>query len=357
MSIESKLIYGTPLASNPLVSIAIPTYKRPAFLREAIESALSQSSCSSHEVIVIDNDQSSEILDTVRCFPSSNMAVYQNRTNVGMWGNMRHALALAKGEWILILCDDDLLKQNAIWRFEKILFSHKDQNIGCLAGATELLITTERKPIRNPSQSRVRFPLADHPEGSLVRVQNQNVLSDIPKLCSSFFRRKYVTELGGWDGDYHGYADVALFLQIQRDRKLFVCDEIFGCFRVHNTNDSHPWKLWAIYPPDAASRLLSCYVDETTALGQGIRNMVERTYTAALWKSPLASKTRQAYARELLQLIVRKPTRRFLLRNTWILNIANWLYINLRPLLGQLSELILKPIPSKDLPVHRTDSR
>ena len=39
-----------------VVSIMIPTYKRPSLLRKAIESALNQRTDTEYEVVVIDND-------------------------------------------------------------------------------------------------------------------------------------------------------------------------------------------------------------------------------------------------------------------------------------------------------------
>ena len=153
---ETKLIYGEPLKFSPLVSIAIPTYKRLHLLKKAIESALSQRECSSYEVIVLDNDQFPNILDIVSSFDPSKIAVYQNSTNLGMWGNMNRALDLAKGEWILLLHDDDLLLPKALQVFERIISSSSDPQIGCLAGGVESIYEGSIRPLLNTCQSRIR---------------------------------------------------------------------------------------------------------------------------------------------------------------------------------------------------------
>ena len=327
---EDTPIFGVPADCSPHVSIVIPTYKRPYFLRDAIESVLSQNSCLSYELIVVDNDQSRSILDVVRSFSSPKMTVYQNSHNIGIWGNIHRALDLARGEWILILCDDDLLLPNAIRAFDRIISSCKSEEVGCLAGGAEILLADDIKPILKTQQPRVRFPLARHwySESRLLCVEDHMVFSDVPKLCSSFFRREYIKKLGGWDAECHGDADLALFLRIQRDKKLFTCMHVFGCFRVHMANESHRDRLWSSYPIHAAHMLLSRYVDETTSLGAHVREMVEKRYTTALWKSQCTDKKRRAYAGELLRLIVQKPSRRFLLKNTWLLNMLGGLYAN-----------------------------
>ena len=339
----TKLIYGQSIDFTPLISIAIPTYKRFFFLQEAIESALSQEECSHYEVIILDNDQSDRILEVVGSFDPSKIAVYQNSTNLGMWGNMNRALDLAKGEWILMLHDDDLLLPNALQVFERIISSFNNQEIGCLAGGVESLYEGSIRPLWDRQSSHFRFPIAAkwYSTDNVVHVLDNMHFIDTPKFCSSFFRRRYIKKIGGWDAQYYGYADIALFLRIVKDKKLFVCKEIFGRLRSHDDNDSHPNKLWKTYPVKAAQRLLKDYADDSTVMGRNMQTTIERCYTTALWKRRYTSEERRAYAEELLLLIVQKPSRRFLLKNMWFLNMTMRLYLTLRPMLGWLSQATL----------------
>lgn len=345
---KTKLIYGAPVTFTPLISIAIPTYKRPLLLRESIESVLCQNECSSYEVIVLDNDQSPNILDVVNSFDSSKIAVYQNIINVGMWSNMNLALDFAKGKWILILHDDDLLMSNALQSFERLLSLSVDQRIGCLAGGVELFFTGERRPILDTRQRRIRFPIAEksYSMNFVTCITDNMCLTDTPKFCSTFYRREYIKQIGGWDAGCHGYADLALLLKVQSDGKLYVCKEVFGRLRVHENQPSHPSKLWETYPLHAARRLLSEYVDETTPIGRNIHIMVEKQYSVALWKNPYTHKERRGYASDLLRLInVRAVSRRFLLRNVWFLDILAKLYGTIRSRLSSVSHLLLKNKP------------
>jgi hypothetical protein len=54
--IQTDLVWGNNNGDHPLITIAIPTYKRPLLLQEAVKSALSQITNVPFEVIVIDND-------------------------------------------------------------------------------------------------------------------------------------------------------------------------------------------------------------------------------------------------------------------------------------------------------------
>ena len=338
------LFYGTCGAEQPFVSIAIPTYGRLGLLFESLSSVLCQQTSSSFEVIVVDNDQSAAILDVVGQFPSGRLAVYQNPKNLGLWGNLNRALELSRGEWVLFLPDDDLLRPGALEAFERLISPGRNGHMACLVGGVQLLIDESRRPVFDLRTSWTRFPVAFNPIGGnqarVIQVTSDIRFHDIPKLCSSFFRRDALAAQGGWDDRCGGYADVAAFLRIQSRGQLFACQEIFGCFRVHEGNLSRPEKLWESYPVASAYRLFGHYVREGTETGKSIRAMVEKIYTSALWKHSMREEMRRKRAEELLRLIVRDTRRRFLLRNLRLLSALAWMYSQVRPALGRASRLV-----------------
>lgn len=115
-TVESVCVTPGKFSHRPLVSIMIPTYKRVEFLREAIQSALNQSSKITYEVVVVDNDQdhesSAKVDKLIEEFSSPILRLYRNTKNIGMFGNWNRCIELAQGEWVSILNDDDLLKVN-----------------------------------------------------------------------------------------------------------------------------------------------------------------------------------------------------------------------------------------------------
>ncbi len=356
MPSPSCLIYGACDAAQPFISVAIPTYKRSGLLCEALSSVLSQPSSLPYEIILVDNDQSPRILDLVRNFPADRLAVYQNSSNLGMWGNMNQALTLSRGEWVLFLPDDDLLVPGALAAFERVLGFCSDGEIGCLVGGVELLSDGVARPLLDLRRFDTRYPIAfTAPPGAnrkVVPVTKEMPLADVPKLCSSFFRRADLVRVGGWDAECEGFADVAAYLRFQRDGKLFACNKVFGCFRVHDGNLSRPEKLWESYPLTSAHRLLADYVEEGTQTGKSIRAMLEKTYTSALWKRPMREEMRRKRAEDLLRFVVKDPCRRFLLRNGWLLSLLGRIYTTTRPALGRVLQMILRGLrkQSKNMP-------
>jgi glycosyltransferase involved in cell wall biosynthesis len=94
------------------VTVAIPTYQRPEFLAQTVESVLRQTSTAPIEILVVDNDPASTGgADLMARFPAlkeRNFRYYVNDKNLGMFGNWNRCITLARGEWLTILNDDDL---------------------------------------------------------------------------------------------------------------------------------------------------------------------------------------------------------------------------------------------------------
>jgi len=111
--VESNLIYDGCKDLKPEITVAIPTFRRPDLLRESVKSALTQETSVVYEVIVVDNEQDgnwSELVDEVLAeFMPANLRLFRNSKNIGMFGNWNRCISLARGKWVTILNDDDLL--------------------------------------------------------------------------------------------------------------------------------------------------------------------------------------------------------------------------------------------------------
>jgi glycosyltransferase involved in cell wall biosynthesis len=111
--VPSNLMFEGADTKHPKITIAITTFQRPDLLIEAVSSALSQQTSQPYEIIVIDNDPKSECLDLLlRKMPNlkeTNFRYFVNENNIGMFGNINRTVMLARGEWLTVLHDDDLL--------------------------------------------------------------------------------------------------------------------------------------------------------------------------------------------------------------------------------------------------------
>src|SRR5690625_2563800 len=99
-------------SNNPLVSVIIPTYKRPHMLARAIESVLNQTYINIEIIIVDDNSIESsyrkETIEFMRRYSEYNNILYvKHKENKGGSVARNTGIAIAKGKFVTFLDDDD----------------------------------------------------------------------------------------------------------------------------------------------------------------------------------------------------------------------------------------------------------
>ena len=94
------------------VSIIIPTYNQEKLIGESIWSAINQD-YQDKEIVVIDDcsqDNTYEICNSFGTF----VKLSKNETNLGLAGNLNECIKKATGEYIVILCGDDIFTHKSV---------------------------------------------------------------------------------------------------------------------------------------------------------------------------------------------------------------------------------------------------
>lgn len=108
-----------------LVTIAIPAYKGD-YLSEAIASALRQD-YPEIELIVVNDHSPENLKQIVESFHDSRIRYYENEENLGhssIAHNWNKCLEFARGEWFVMLCDDDMLDVDFVSRLMALSLSY-----------------------------------------------------------------------------------------------------------------------------------------------------------------------------------------------------------------------------------------
>lgn len=98
-----------------LVSILIPAYKE-TYLAEAIESALKQD-YQNIELVIVNDKSPYDLCSVVSQFHDDRIRYYENEENLGGKNVVRswnRCLEYARGEFFVLLCDDDILMPNFV---------------------------------------------------------------------------------------------------------------------------------------------------------------------------------------------------------------------------------------------------
>lgn len=119
--------------SNPLLTIAIPTYERAPYLEVCLAQIFKQVNASDRiEVLVSDNASTDSTESVVSNFTNAGKAItyIRNDHNIGSDRNIAQCFEKATGKYVLILGDDDVLLPGAV---EKIVTVLADSDFGVLA--------------------------------------------------------------------------------------------------------------------------------------------------------------------------------------------------------------------------------
>jgi len=98
---------------RPRVSVGIPAYNGEKFIATAVESVLAQT-WADFELYVIDDASTDGTLGKVRRFSDPRLRIISNETNIGQEGNWNRVLREARGEFIKLLPQDDVLHPDCL---------------------------------------------------------------------------------------------------------------------------------------------------------------------------------------------------------------------------------------------------
>ena len=88
--------------------MGIPTYNHAAYLRESIQSVLDQT-FQDFELIIVDDASVDDTPEIVQGLEDKRIRCYRNLKNIGQTPNWNRCLELARGEYITIFHDDDVM--------------------------------------------------------------------------------------------------------------------------------------------------------------------------------------------------------------------------------------------------------
>jgi glycosyltransferase involved in cell wall biosynthesis len=110
-------------SQNSLVSVIIPTYNRPKYLKQAIDSAVKQT-YKNIEIIVSDDCSPENPQKIVDSFNDPRIRLRRNPKNLGISRNVIAAYKEARGKYVASLNDDDMWNED----FLEKLVPHLDAN-------------------------------------------------------------------------------------------------------------------------------------------------------------------------------------------------------------------------------------
>jgi glycosyltransferase involved in cell wall biosynthesis len=198
-----------------MISVIIPTYNRASYLKQAIDSVLSQDYFSEthhpehFELIVVDDGSTDETNKVVESYSQKIRYKFQEHKGVSPARNL--GLKLSKGGFIAFLDSDDLWKKEKIRLQMEFMEAHPEAVVCC---TQEIWI--RNGVFVNPKKKHKKY------SGQIFeKVLPLCLLS----LSSAFFRRRIFNEIGGFDPSLPACEDYDFGIRLAHKYPLYFLDE------------------------------------------------------------------------------------------------------------------------------------
>lgn len=113
------------MRKRPFFSIVIPTYNRDEDLKLALRAILLQK-YNDFEIVVSDNNSKDKTKDYVLGFRSDKIIYIRNDKNIGWIANLKQAIRLSKGKYLIFHGDDDfIIEPNALKNLEELILKKR----------------------------------------------------------------------------------------------------------------------------------------------------------------------------------------------------------------------------------------
>ena len=212
----------------PKFTIAIPTYKRTSFLKEALDSALQQINFTDYEVIVLDNnpERGCETEKLIQNYQDCRLSYFKNSQNIGMVNNWNKCFLLSNGSYITILHDDDLLNLNYLKEVDKILLT---KNVIDL-----LFVSVKSFSQKNEIDIQKSIVLGKRRLNKIITFDFLSG-SNNPGTVGVLIRKEKAIALGGFNILTHPTADYAFWVNFIENSK--------NTFKLHFTLAYYRWSV------------------------------------------------------------------------------------------------------------------
>jgi O-antigen biosynthesis protein len=192
--------------SDPKISVIMAAFNKSRYIKEAIESILSQT-LRDFELIVVDDVSTDDTVAIVQSINDPRIVLLRNSENLGPAPTRNKAVAAARGEYLAIMDADDAALPERFRKEADFLDAHPDYG---LVGSA--------------------FFIQDHLPGSARRLQkvlteDRDIREGLKKQnwfghSTVMIRRSVFNELGGYDPAFRYSHDYELMIRVAEKYKV-----------------------------------------------------------------------------------------------------------------------------------------
>ncbi len=215
---------------RPFWSVMITTYNRTKYLEQALKSVLEQDpGADQMQIEVVDDCSPNENIEAfVKKVGQDRVSFYQQPKNVGIYANWNTCINRARGYWVHILHDDDLVLPGFYGRLREAL--EKESTIGA-AFCRHIHIDEEGK-------QQFLSPLERETPGILSDWLEQIAVMQLIQCASIVVKRSIYEKLGGFCLELSGANDWEMWKRIAAHVPICYEPQILACYRLHSASET-----------------------------------------------------------------------------------------------------------------------
>ncbi len=140
-------------SGRPRVSVGIPAYNGEKFIGATVESVLAQT-WADFELYIIDDASTDGTLDRIRRFSDQRLRIISNEKNIGQEGNWNRILREARGDFIKLLPQDDVLHPDCLRKQVEIFDNPANSSIALTCCSRNIIDAHGRILVRRSFKKR-----------------------------------------------------------------------------------------------------------------------------------------------------------------------------------------------------------
>ncbi len=187
---------------EPFVSVCIPAYNNAAYIKKTMESV-----------------------------EDPRVRLIKNEKNLGMTGNWNKCLAQARGDYIKLICADDILYKDSI-----------EKELGAFLAHPEVVLAVSDTALIDAEEKRTgrfrRYPRSGLLDGKKIAKRSLIFKNFFGAPCNVLLSRSAYEKAGGFSEDFQYILDFDMWLRVACLGKVYVIHEELNGFRVRNDSNT-----------------------------------------------------------------------------------------------------------------------
>jgi len=223
-------------STYPFITIAIPTRNRAALVKNCVMSVLAQT-YPNIEVFVSDNASTDDTLAALSAIKDDRLRVKTNSENVGLIGNFNNCIHEAKGEYIVLMSDDNALDPTFLEKCVRLV--RMEPGIPIVLAAYDVLVidefsSNERRVVPAVLSKKLSTGIWEGTE--ILREYLRGRIST--QTLSSVIRTDILRRNGGYSTEYPSAADEAIWIPVLFEGRAGLVNECCATYMVHDSSFS-----------------------------------------------------------------------------------------------------------------------